>query len=332
MKQLYALIFTPDTAVSFLPSPLYTVSVGELTAVVRDVPAIDYQQLPQDELLQELIAQQQTLELLLPTYQLLPFQFGSLLVSDEQVAHCLATHHDKLLAAWQGLTGLVQMEVGVKWGYTAVLNHIADALNLPQIQQEMQTQPAEQQRQTELEVQRMLSISLAQRQNELESLLREAVGELAQKINKLPQTDDNTAVNLALLLPATDQAELTTVLAELSEQLPEQCHIHQHGPLPPYSFVRVQVQQPNAEQVVHAQQLLGIGTSTSLAELKEAYQNHPYYSRPNENSDLGSIIKMTELAQCYKLLRDIAQNQPDGSVCRLDNTAVAQTILLTIHK
>lgn len=302
MKQLYGVVVGADES-------LDGVRVGRLTAVVGESQHAGYQQLPQPELLQEIVAHQRVVEELAWRYEVLPAQFGSLLPSEAQVQQLLTMHGETLEAAWRELVGLVQMDVRLVWDSVAVGKAIA----------------------AELGAGRQVQLAMAQRQNELEALVRVALEPVALGMVKNPQADENTAVSVGVLLPDEARAQLDERLLGLDGQLAGRGRLESVGPFWPHSFARLQVRLPKPTHIAHARELLGLGERTTKAEMRTAYRQHPHYTRPDKNSDLDSIVKMTELAQCYKMLREVADSQP-GEICDLDEATMAETILLTVQK
>lgn len=332
MKHLYGIISTEnsDKGLNLAP-PVYGVQEGGLTAVVSDTEITDYRTLPQEELLQHLLHHQQIIESILPHATILPIQFGSLLETDRQIQAMLASHQARLEKTWRDLAGFIQMELVLLWEVNTAVQQVGQELNIPQIQAEMATQAPAEQRRTQIEVGRMIQVGIARKQNELEQLVRDELEGIAQNIVKNPQMDEEMAVNLAVLLRQADSPAFEAALNQIDEKTAGAYLIRAVGPLPPHSFVQVTVKLPQFHHIEHARELLGLGQTSSLDALKKAYHNHAYYAHPDRNSDLGTVVKMTELAQCYKLLRELAVNQ-GGETCRFDEEGVAGTIILTIQK
>ncbi|MCA9980315.1 MAG: GvpL/GvpF family gas vesicle protein [Anaerolineales bacterium] len=316
MKHLYGVVSTAVDEDITLDSPLYAVRVGQLTAVVKDIDIQHYRDIPQNELVEHLLAHQTVIETLLAYPRFLPAKFGSLFQTDAQIRTMLTAHKERLEATWREMAGLVQMEMVVLWDNQLVLQEIAAELGIAPEQADQS---------------RAAQMALVQRQDGLEAVVREAVAPVAQELANQPLLDDDTAVDIALLIHESNLPQLDQALATIDKQTGGAYLIRCVGPLPPHSFVQIHAQAPKPEQIDHARQLLGLGLQTTTAEMKEAYRQHPYYSQPTQQSDLQSILQMTELAQCYKMLREVAASQP-GEVCRLDEAAVASTVVLTIQK
>ncbi len=333
MKHLYGIISAENSDQGLrLAPPVYGVREGSLTAVVSDTDITDYRTLPQEELRQHLRQHQEIIESILPHATILPMQFGSLLETDAQIRAMLSSHHQtRLDKTWRDLEGFIQMELVLLWEANTAVEQLSQELNIPQIQAEMATQSPDEQRRTQMEVGRMIQVGLARKQNELEQLVRDELEGIAQNIIKNSHMDEGMAVNLAVLLRQADSPAFEAALRRLDEKTGGAYLIRAVGPLPPHSFVQVTVKLPQLHHIEHARELLGLGQTSTLADIKKAYQNHAYYTQPDRNSGLGTVIKMTELAQCYKLLRELALNQ-GGETCRLDEAAVAETIILTIQK
>lgn len=316
MKHLYGIVSTAADEEIALEPPLYAIRAGELAAVVKDIDRQHYRDIPQNELFEHLLAHQAVIETLLSYPRFLPAKFGSLLHHEDQVRTMLMAHKARLENTWRELAGLVQMEIVMLWDHQLVLQEIATGLDIALGQTEKN---------------RAAQMALAKRQDELEAVVRDALSPIAQEMTNQPLLNDDTAVDLALLVAKKELPKLDRALEQINEQTGGAYLVRCIGPLPPHSFVHIHVVAMKPEQVDYARQLLGLGLSTTLAEMKQAYRQHPYYSRPTQESDLESILQMTELAQCYKVLRDLAASQP-GDICHLDEETVANTVVLTIQK
>jgi hypothetical protein len=316
MKHLYGVLSTAVDNDIELDPPLYTIRVGQLTAVVKDIDIQQYHDIPQNELYEHLLAHQTVIETLLSYPRFLPAKFGSLFHNDHQIRTMLTVHRERLAATWREMAGLVQMEIVILWDNQLVLQEISAELDIA-LGQAAQSRAAQ--------------MALVQRQDALEGVVREAVASVAQEVANQPLLDDDTAVDIALLMRETDLPQLDQALVEINQQTSGTYLIRCIGPMPPHSFVQLYAQAPKPTQIDHARQLLGLGMTTTRDEMKQAYRQHPYYSQPTQQSDLESILQMTELAQCYKMLREVAASQP-GEVCHLDREAVANTVVLTIQK
>lgn len=313
MKHLYGII-AAETGGPF-PEQVYGVSAAGFTALVSDTDLTDYRNLPQTTLLREIAQHQSVVETLAAEFALIPVQFGSLLHHDEQVRQMLSCGRIQFEETFARLQHLVQMEIAVLWDETAVVEEIAAAERLPQ--------PAVRNKQ--------LQLALATRQAEVEQLLLEYLQPLAQGIvRSAPDDDSDVAICLNMLLEKSDQLAFYAAVEQLEAATAACYTIHTAGPQPPQRLIRLTVRAPKPQLIEYARELLGLGFIATAADIKQAYYNHPHYMRPDPSSDLESIIKMTELAQSYKLLKELAASQ-GGDLCYLDPASVEQTVVISIQ-
>ena len=327
MKQLYGIIAL-DEQVEW-PAPLYGVVHGRLTAVVGEAAVTSFRDVPPPELMGYLEAYQEILAGLCQQTAVLPVQFGSLLHSDEQVEQVLRTHADEFERLLGQLAEMIQLEVALTWDARAILTEIANSLHVGNVKQEVEGRSAAEIRAAQEGLRRQVQITFVQRQAELEQVVRQQVQPVAHTVVKLPQTDDNTAVHLALIVPRAEQERAQQLLDTLRQRIQMKCHLDWRGPLYPRDFASVVVRVPNFSLVAHARELLGLGETAVLEEIRAAYYAHKYYIQPSQNSNLDSIVNMLELAQAYKLLKELAENQ-GGDVCHMDAVSVEQTIALNL--
>lgn len=313
MKHLYGIIAAEIEGP--FPADVYGVSTAGFTAVVGDTALVDYRSLSQSALLQQIAQHHSVVETLTAEFALLPVQFGSLLYHDEQIRQMLINSRSQFEETFARLQQLTQMEITVLWDEATIVEEIAAAEQLPQ--------PTRRNKQ--------LQLALATRQAEVEQLLLEYLQPLAQGIVKSsPDHDHEVAICLNLLLHKSDQLAFYAALEQLEAATAARYIIHTVGPQPPHRLIRLAVRAPKPQLIEYARELLGLGFMVTAADIKQAYYAHPHYMRPDSTSDLESIIKMTELAQSYKLLKELAASQ-GGDLCYLDSASVEQTVVISIQ-
>lgn len=327
MMQLYGILMA-DQALTLEP-PLQIISSGLLKAVVGEAAVNSYRDLPPSELMPYLGEYQTTLAHLCQQGAVLPVQFGSLLHSKEQVEQVLRAHQEAFERVLAQLGAMSQFELVLRWDARAILTEIANSMAVQQVKDELAGHPPNEIRAAQEGLRRQVQIAFVQRQAELEQAVRLQMQGLTKTIIKLPQTDDNMAAHLALVFPQAELERGRSLLENLRQRVQMKCQLEWTGPLYPRDLATVVVRVPNLSLVTHARELLGLGETADLQEIRTAYYNHKYYIRPDQNSDLDSIVNMLELAQAYKLLKELAENQ-GGEVCRMDSDAVQQTIAVNL--
>jgi hypothetical protein len=80
------------------------------------------------------------------------------------------------------------------------------------------------------------------------------------------------------------------------------------GPLPAYSFATVDVRTIGASELNDARQLLELGPTASLVEIKGAYRQLLQESHPDRNAADDASLRTQEISAAYELLEEYAVN------------------------
>ena len=109
---------------------------------------------------------------------------------------------------------------------------------------------------------------------------------------------------MAFLLPRCRQAEFDSRVEALDEELGGQLLFKVVGPLPPYSFSTVEVEQILPEDVAWASEQLGVEPTATGDEIRSAYLRQARLHHPDNNAqdqDAATLFKDDHAA--YRLLR-----------------------------
>jgi hypothetical protein len=213
-----------------------TIVHGDLVAVVSDVPGLDIN-LKRENLLDH----QRVLEEVLRRSDVLPFSFGTVAGSDEEVREALLQDgYDELHEQLEYVRGCLELEVKVFWDQEQLFAEIAqendevralrDAIaSLPDDAATMekitlgQLTEAEIELKSEWEADRVLDI-----------LEQHAVEVLVS-----PKLSDTMLLNAAFLVERAHEEEFDSAVFGLAEAQGGRLIFTYVGPLPPYSFINL---------------------------------------------------------------------------------------------
>ncbi len=330
MKQLFGIV-TAEIPAALRNDKIETLTLNDLTVLYRETDISDYRLLDQAGLFHCIAEHQEIVERVAQEMALLPIQFGALLEDEQQIMSLLRQHSDRFHALFDEMAQVVQMELSVLWDAAEVNAEITNELGLTAGSSTAEDAPEEG---------GLLSggedlynqLRLGQRQKRVEQMVQQQMDEVAQSIIRSTQDEDaQTAVRMWVLIGRGAQAQFTQAAESLQQELGSHYNVCWQGPQRPHHFIRITVKTLKPLLIEHARELLGVGLTSNLTEIKEAYYNHPHHIKPDRNSDLDSIVKMTELAQSYKLLKELGESQ-EGEICYLDENAVKQTVVVGIKR
>jgi hypothetical protein len=216
--------------------PVRTIVLQHLAAVVSDVPGFHI-----DLRREHLLDHQRVLEEVLRRSDVLPFSFGTMASSDDEVREVLLRDgHDALHEQLRYVRGCVELEVKVFWEKERLFAEIAQENDdVRALRDAIFLTPDD----TD-SVDRITLGQLTEEEIERKSTL-EADGVLAVleqfavEVLVTSNLSDTMLLNAACLVERTREAEFDDAVGSLAEAHAGRLRFNYVGPLPPYSFVNL---------------------------------------------------------------------------------------------
>ena len=217
-------------------STVRTIVLGDLVAVVSDVSALDI-----DVKRENLLDHQRVLEEVLSRSDVLPFSFGTVAESDEEVREVLLRDgYDALHEQLEYIRGCVELEIKVFWDHERLFAEIAqeneevralrDAIaDLPDDVIAAEKIALGQLTEAEIELK-----SAWEADGVLDILEQHAVDLLVS-----PNLNDTMLLNAAFLVERAHEEDFDSAVFGLGEAHAGRLIFNYVGPLPPYSFINL---------------------------------------------------------------------------------------------
>ena len=173
----------------------------------------------------------------------LPLRFGTAMESEEDVrGRLLDDNAEQLTRLLEDLAGLVQLNVKARYDEEVLLREIVESCEpVARLRQRLRRDPegvaAEAER---IRLGRLVDQEAARCREEDASAALEEL-ELLAVDTRVEQAAHPVAFNLTFLVRCTRREEFDEAVARLRERLGSRVEIRYVGPLPPYSFVEVQL-------------------------------------------------------------------------------------------
>jgi hypothetical protein len=213
-------------------SPVYTIAHQDLSCVVSRYSGKEFSSMSKAESARCLPAHQGVLEWVAKEHTVLPVQCGTVLANSDEVCSLLSQGHSQFFITLLWMQDKVEVEVVATWNEVSIGQH----------------------RDSYLE--RMISF------------LRPASVEIQPNF----LGSDEMLVNVAFLVERANLEAFYSRFSRLSDLFYNQLKLHIIGPLPPSSFVTVEVIQPSTEKVEEARHFLGLGKVISELEVRKTYR------------------------------------------------------------
>jgi hypothetical protein len=321
----------------------HTVSHRDIAAVVSACPSTNYAALSRDLLVWELARHQQVVEQVLERFPVLPVKFGTAVDGENTVRSVLRLGYDDFRHALDSLKDKVQVELVATWELASLLQDVALEEPIAELKKRIGNDPSPASIRDRVRLGEMVKRSLDRRREEYERAALQRLAPCSLEIRRNPLFEDGFVMNLAVLLEKGRQDEFDRGLQVLDQELGGRLTFRRVGPLPPYNFSIVEIRLVSPDGIDRARDLLGIGRSVSVREIKKAYHQlarrfHPD-TRP-DRGDGGSEKLFAEIKEAASLLLSCCQAQlgyqRNGSPraeeqrCSFEPAAIKETVLISI--
>jgi hypothetical protein len=218
---------------------------GELAALVRDLPPDHTPGRRED-----LEAHRRVLSDAIERTTVIPMRFGIVMDGDHVVRErLLEQHSDAIGDLLHRLDGHVQMTVKAFYAEDALLRDVlAEHPDLRRRSAELPALPDVQTRAARIQLGEAISAAVEARRAEIEYALAARLAPYATDIRVEPPGSERVALNAQLLVPRDRRPELDAVVRELSETLDGILAFRYVGPLPPYSFTDISLEEEEEDE------------------------------------------------------------------------------------
>jgi Gas vesicle synthesis protein GvpL/GvpF len=214
-------------------SAVRTVTKGRVAALVSDLPPEHTPGRPED-----LEAHRRVLSQAIEHGTVIPMRFGIVMDDDEAVAdHLLTRHTTELDEMLRQLDGHVQMSVKAFYAGDALLRDVlASQPELAQESAALAQRPDEEAQAARVRIGELVANAVEARREEVSSALLSQLAPLAADVSVDPPGSERVALSVHLLLHRDHRAALDEEVRELAEALTGVLAFRYVGPLPPFSF------------------------------------------------------------------------------------------------
>ena len=299
---------------------------GAIAMVTGLVAHSDFSQLPPKKALQYLAEHQRVLERVMTELAVVPVKFGTVLEDDQQISHVLEAGREELTSALERYTGRVELDLAASWAdLRSILTEIADDEAVVSMKAEIasEAEPTMEQR---IELGQLVKRLLDKRREGIAARLVVALRATWPNVIVNPTRDDSMVLNAAVLIDRSEEDQFDRMLEKLNRSYENRLHFRCVGPLPPYSFATVEVNTTTAGDLNSARNVLELGESANLADIKAAHRRLRRRYHPDRNPDPEAAERVKEVSAAYDVLEQYVSNFKH----RFHETAEAGAVVVKI--
>lgn len=279
-----------------------------ISALVGDVPYTSLKNLSREDLIYKLADHQVILEEMMAIFpEVIPFKFGSL-APEGQITKILEYNFEKTKEIFVKIKGKQEWDLVACWDdFNFVLKQVSEENNkIKNFKEEIVRKPYPETFVDRVEIGKMVKDAVEEKRKSLTEEFSLAIEDIVENHRYNPLMDDTMILNAALFIKKENEKELEVRLNYLDKKYQSRINFRCVGPLPPYSFYTIELQEKEA--IEEAKKFMGID-ELSLSELKNIYRERAKQLHPDLAGETQG--KFERLTKSYRLLLDYLKN-PDS--------------------
>ena len=282
----------------------------DISAVVSPIPVINFDRLNKKELTRHIAIHQQVNEEMMKDYDVVPMTFGIIAPSSEEVSRILEKAYLQFKTALKNIAGKAEFIVQVWWDPKKLLEELANTNpEIQKLKQEASLKTGLLGMPMKLKLGKLIQKEAeVQRENFIKDI-QAFLNSLSHDSTSNKLIDDEMIANFSFLIEKAKESELDKKMQELGKKYEEKLRFKYIGPMPPYSFVKINLGLGNFEIVNEARKLLGLPEQASFDEIKEAYHTLSHKHHPDKYGVEPEIAKkMKKINEAYRILKNYCQS------------------------
>ena len=281
---------------------VYTIPYQDLGAVVSDKLPPVHSTLPKEDIVRYLFSHQYAIETVMKRYTIVPFKFGTIATSAEEVMRILKQGYEKMGDALMAMTGKVELDVVAMWNKDSVFRDISQEKEVMEFQRGLGPNPS---LEDKVKLGQMVEAYLESKKRKLAHEMVTVLAGVALDYCTHDTIDVSMIINSAFLIHKEELGSFDSKIEEIDEKNKDKVNFRRIGPLPPYSFSTIEVKKVNCEEIQKARILLGLGEKVIPSDVKKAYRILSAEYHPDTHpGDYEAKNTYEEISKAYELLND----------------------------
>lgn len=286
-----------------------TVSFNDIAAVVSKTEIDQFDEDGEETLTQYIAKHQQVIEFVMQTHPVIPMKFGTAAEDKNEVLEMLDRVYIQFKSAFNKFRDKVELAVQVFWDEeTAIPEIVANNAEIQELLAQF-TASGSNDIHARITIGKAIHDVISKKQEavitDIQNYLLPYAVDFAS--NKL-LTEDMT-MNGAFLVEKQREAEFDDRVNEISDKYDGNLQFKYIGPMPPYSFVNIELTMPKFELIDGARRTLGLGEEASMSEIKAAYRELAAKYHPDKSHDMvNAQEEFKKIAEAYEILEIYCAN------------------------
>ncbi len=276
----------------------------DIAAAISPTAIINFDRFAKEDFARFVATHQRVNEFLMKDYDVVPMTFGIIAQNQDEVLRILEKVYLQFKMALQKIAGKIEFAVQIFWDEKKILEELVN--QTPEIQELKEKAQSLLGIGAKLKLGKLVFETLENKRKEYLQDIEDALKERTLESRPGKLLDKTMIGNISFLIEKVAEPEFDKRMQALGEEYGDNLRFKYVGPMPPYSFVNINLSLGNFEAVDEARKLLGLTEITAFDEIKKAYYALSHQYHPDRHQ--GTEEQMRKITQAYSILENYCQS------------------------
>lgn len=281
---------------------LETISYGAIAAVTSPIGTSSLDQLEKETTKEALLKHQEVINRIFTTRTVVPVRFGTIADDPVQAKEMLQKIYLQVKGALERLERKIELVVRASWDFQVVLQQVKAEMTIANV--------AAADLEEKIAIGRRVFEAVDKRKRSIIKTIHDGLYPLAVDscMGSMREQED-MIFDGRYLVEREKEASFDGAVNRIANEYEGTITFKYIGPLPPYSFARLEITQGNFEVVEEARKTLGLAERGSLEEIKASYRRLSFAYHPDRDpGDPRAEERFRNVARAYEILEAYCKN------------------------
>jgi gas vesicle protein GvpL/GvpF/DnaJ-like protein len=292
-------------------TPVQTIVFREVAAVVSRSPFMVYDSLGKEKIIKDLVTHQFVLERVMEHFTIIPVKFGTMVETEEEASKFLVKGYSLLSNELRKGEEKIELDVVASWELPKILPSIYRHNDQIYIKQsEIARQGNQASMEEKIALGKLIEQSLLSTKADYQQTILQTFAAITLDTRLHDLADEQMIFNGAFLLEKKDEENFNQLINNLDRQLENTVNFRVVGPLPPYSFSTIVLENIDPRKVEEAKEILELEGSLTEKAVRDAYHRQAQRFHPDVSSgeEAEQAAHFPHIHSAYRTLKSVVEN------------------------
>ncbi len=300
---------------------IYLVSYGDISVVVCDLEKFTLTHLSREKIARYLLKHQQVIEKVMQQYSIIPMKLGTFAENSEDLKKLIHSGYELFQEIFCQIDHKHEIELAITWNdLTVILQEIGQEKEINEFKKELLEDRKNFSFNDKIKIGKRVKLLLDKKRKTVLNEIKDYLGQDFSHLKENMVMDDKMVGNMSFLIDQNRSDKFYEMVNQLNNRFKERLDFKCIGPLPPYSFYTLEINNIDLQEVSWAREKLGLENNVTKTQIKEAYRQAASLVHPDSNPQIeGLEEKFKEVKQAYKILQEYCQAVEQNSQKEVSN-------------